>query len=61
MMHTLRYENSVTENAQRALEDAPREEKNSLKHCETEHFNQITVFILDKSISNTKIRHLLEK
>ena len=27
MMHTLRYENSETENVQRALEDAPKEKK----------------------------------
>lgn len=27
MMHTLRYENSETENAQRALKDAPKEKK----------------------------------
>lgn len=27
MMHTLRYENSETENVQRALEDVPKEKK----------------------------------
>lgn len=27
MMHTLRYENSETENVQRALEGAPKEKK----------------------------------
>lgn len=34
MMHTLRYENSETENAQRALEGAPKQKKgiNQLKH-----------------------------
>lgn len=40
MMHTLRYENSETENAQRALEGAPKQKKgiNELKHCKTQYF-----------------------
>ena len=40
MMHTLRYENSETENAQRVLEDAPEEMKriSQLKHGKTEYF-----------------------